>query len=93
MKSTAGNDNRVKQKMHLYFKHVTNFRDKLTHIETAVMLFTFVILISQFLETDMFSIEMDPCVQFCSSKSLQKTLTFKFALKRIFTSSSVIEYL
>ena len=28
-----------------------------------------------------------------SSKGLEKTLTFKISLKRIFTSSSVIEYL
>ena len=61
MKSTAANDNgRVKQSMLRYFKRVTIFRD--THypnIEASVTLFAFVILISQFLENDMFSIEMD----------------------------------
>ena len=55
--------------------------------------FAFFILTSQFLENDMFSIEMDPCMQFRSSKGLEETLTFKISVKRIFTSSSVIEYL
>ena len=50
-------------------------------------------LISQCSENDMFSIEMDLCMQFRSSKGLEQTLTFKISLKRILTSSSVIEYL
>ena len=58
----------------------------------SVTLFAIVVLLSQFLENDMFSIEIDPCLLFRSSKGLEKTLTFKISLKRIFTSS-VIEYL
>ena len=46
-------------------------------------LFAFVVLISQFLENDMFSIEI----------GLEKTLTFKISLKQTFTYSSVIDYL
>ena len=65
----------------------------ITQIEASVTLFAFVVLISQFLENDMFSIEMDPCVQFRSDKGLEKTLTFKISLKQIVTSSSMIEYL
>ena len=34
---------------------------------------------------------MDPSTQFRSSKGLEKTLTFNISLKRIFTSSSVID--
>ena len=34
----------------------------ITQIEASVTVFAFVILISQFLENDMFSIEMDPQV-------------------------------
>ena len=56
-------------------------------------LFAFVVLIAKFLENDMFSIEMDPCVQFRSSKGLENTLTLKISPKRIFSSFSVIEYL
>ena len=36
------------------------------------MLFTFVNLISQFLDNDMFSIEMDPRMSFLSIKGLEK---------------------
>ena len=59
----------------------------ITQIEASV--FAFVVLISQFLENDMFSIEMDPSMQLSSSKGLEKTLTFKISLKRISTFSSV----
>ena len=41
--------------------------------ERPVMLFTSVDLISQFLENCLFSIEMDPCMQFRLSKGLEKT--------------------
>ena len=51
----------------------------ITQIEVSVTLFAFVIFISQFLENDMFSIEMDPRMLFVET--------------RVFTSSSVIEYL
>ena len=34
----------------------------ITQIEASVMLFAFVSLIAQFLQNDMFSIEMDPCM-------------------------------
>ena len=51
-----------------------------------------VILISQFLENDMFSIKTDSCMQFRSSEGLEKRLTFKISQQRIFTFSPVIEY-
>ena len=66
---------------------------KITQIEASVTLFAFVFLILQFLENDMFSIEMDMCLQLRLSMDLEKTLTFKISLEQIFTSSSVIEYL
>ena len=47
-------------------------------------LFTFVVLISQFLENDMFSIKMDPCIQFRSSKGLEKAFTFEIFTKNNF---------
>ena len=41
----------------------------------------------------MFSIEMDHAWDFVQVlKCLEKTLTFRISLKRIFTSSSVLEY-
>ena len=69
-----------------YFKRVPNFRDKRNPNRSVREA-----LISQFLKKDTFSIEMDPCMQFPSSKGLEKTLTFKISLKRIVTFSS--EYL
>ena len=44
----------------------------ITEIEESVMLFPFVILISQFFENDMFSSEMDPLMLFSSSTGLEK---------------------
>ena len=80
MKSIDGNDNRrVKQTTGMLYLEIN-----ITQIEASVTLFPFVILISQFLENDMFSIEMDPCMQFCSSKGLEKTLTCEILLKRFF---------
>ena len=58
----------------------------ITQIEAFVALFAFVVLISQFLENDMFSNEMDPCMQFRSRKGLEKTLTFKISIKQIYIS-------
>ena len=44
-------------------------------------------------KNDMFSIEMDPCMRFRSSKGLEKTLTFIIPLiKTNFTPSSVEAY-
>ena len=40
----------------------------------------------------MFSIKIDLCMQFHSSKGLEKNIDFKISLKQIFTSSSVTEY-
>ena len=53
------------------------------------MLFAFVVLSSQMLENDTFSIDIDPCMRFHSSKVLKK-MTLKISQKRIFTSSFVI---
>ena len=61
LKSTAANgDKRVKQTMLRYFKCITIFRDKHYPNRSFVTLFAFVTLIAQFLQNDMFSIEMDP---------------------------------
>ena len=62
MKSIAGNDNRSVKQIVLFFKRK----------EASVTLFAFVVLISQFLENDMFSIEMDPCMLFRLSGVLKK---------------------
>ena len=43
----------------------------ITQIEASLTLFAFVVLISQLLENGMFSFEMDPCMQFRSSKGLK----------------------
>ena len=43
-----------------YFKRVTILEINNTQMEASVTLFAFVVLISKFLENDMFSIEMDP---------------------------------
>ena len=68
MKSIATNDNRrVKQTILRRFKRVAIFRDK-----HYVTLLAFVILTSQFLENDMFSIEMHSRMLFRSSKGLEK---------------------
>ena len=73
MISIARNDNRrVKQIVSLYFKHMAILEINITQMEASETLFAFVVLISQFLENDMFSIEMDPCMQFRSSKGLEK---------------------
>ena len=60
MKSIVANDNkRVRQTMLRYFKCVTVFWDKHyqnRRVRDALRIF----LISQFLENDMFSIEIDP---------------------------------
>ena len=42
-----------------YFKRVAILQINITEIEASVTLFAFVILISQFLENDTFSIEID----------------------------------
>ena len=63
MKSTAANDNRrVKKTMLRYFKGITILEINFTQIEASVTLIAFVFLMSQYLENDMFSIEMDPCM-------------------------------
>ena len=48
------------------------------------MLFAFVVLISQVLENDIFSIEMNLCMQFCSSKGLETNIHFKYFTKTNF---------
>ena len=48
------------------------------------------VLKSQFHENDMFSIKMDPCLLFYSSKDLDLSKS-KYSLKLIFISSSVNE--
>ena len=76
MKSTAKNDDkRVKQTMPLYFKHVAISRDKhypYRSVCDALRICCFNITISW---KEMFSIKMDPCMQFQSSKGLEKILT------------------
>ena len=58
MKSTAVNDNRRdNQTVLCYFKHVAFLEINITQIEASMTLFVFVILISKFLENDMFSIK------------------------------------
>ena len=83
MKSVEGNNNRIVMPLFLEIN--------ITHIEVFVTLFAFVILISRFLENVIFSIETDLCMQFRSSKDLEKTLTFQISLKQMKTSSFVIE--
>ena len=51
-----------------------------TKIEAPVTLFAFVILISQFLENNMFSIEIDPRREFLSSKGFEKALLLRISL-------------
>ena len=53
----------------------------ITPIEASVTRFAFVILISQFLENDMFSIEMDPHMYFRSIKGLEKHWLLEFHSK------------
>ena len=85
MKSITGNDNRRVKYTMLYFKRVAIFRDKHYPNRSAfMMLFAFVVLISQVLENDIFSIEMDLCMQFCSSKGLEKNIHFKYFTKNKF---------
>ena len=62
MKSTAANDNgRVKQTICSVNSSVSLLLEiNITQIEASVTLSAFVILISQFMENDMFSIEVDP---------------------------------
>ena len=63
----------------------------ITQIEASVMLFAFVILITQFLENDMFSIQMDPWMYFFQVRVLKNIDLWNFP-KTNFTFSSVIEY-
>ena len=56
----------------------------ITQIEASVTLFAIVILISRFLENDMFSIEMDPWILLRLSKGLEKHWLLNFT-KRIFS--------
>ena len=67
----------------------------ITQIEASVTLFAFVDLISQYLENNMFSIKIDPCMQFQfhSSKGPKKTLTFKISLKQILHPLLIKKYL
>ena len=72
MKSIAGNDNRrVKQTM-LYFKRVGIFRINFSQIEASVMLFDFVVLISQSFENYMFSIFYVCACNFVQIRALKK---------------------
>ena len=76
----AANDNRrVKQTMLRYFKRVVIFRDKhYTNRRVREALRICLFSISQYLEKDMFSIEMDPRMQFRSIKGLEKHWLLKF---------------
>ena len=63
MKSIAGKDDRgVKEDYMLHFKRVAYFRNKLYPNKSIRDTSHFIVLISQFLENHMFSIEMDPCM-------------------------------
>ena len=94
MKSTAANDNRRVTQTLLRFQACRYFLEiHITQIEPPATPLAFDVLISQFLENDMFSIEMDPPMEFRSSKGFEKALTFRIFIERICTSSSVIEYL
>ena len=87
MKFIAGN-RRVKQTLPRYFDRVAILKDT-TRKEVSVTSRSLRLL---FLENDVF-FRFDTCMESRPSKSVEKTLTFKISLKRIFTSSSVIEYL
>ena len=86
MKFIAENDNRKVKRT-----RVAIFRDKHYSSRSARATSHFVVLISKFIKkkNDMFSFEIVPCMQFRSSKGLDKTLTFKISSKRIVTLSSV----
>ena len=73
MKSIARNDKRRIKQTIPHISSVSLFLMKsITQIKASMTLFAFAVLISQFLENDLFSIEMDMCMQFNSSKGLEK---------------------
>ena len=77
MKSIAANDKR-RYEVNRLCSTVSLFLEiNITQTEASVTLFALVVLISQFLENYMFSVEMDPRLQFRSSKGLEKSWLLK----------------